>query len=172
MKRGTKHIRVPVGVLCCIFLAAALLSGCGKSQIYAPVVPASLAGAAPRTPAEKAKAALVNTARTQIGTPYRRGGQKPGGFDCSGLVMWTYNQHGIKVPRTTAEQMRAGQKVSINALQAGDILVFRTRSGLHTGIYTGRGTFIHSPSSGSRVREDKLGSEYWAKAFREGRRIF
>ncbi len=119
----------------------------------------------------EAKSSVVNTARSQLGTPYRKGGQTPDGFDCSGLVAWAYKQHGIQVPRTTTGQTRMGYKVERASLQAGDVLVFRTRSGLHTGIYTGRGTFIHSPKAGDKVREDELNNIYWTKAYREARRL-
>ena len=161
-----------LGVLALAMLALAL-TACGKSTISMSDIPASGAGSSAARSAEPAriKHAVVETARSQIGVPYRRGGTAPGGFDCSGLVVWSYRQHGISVPRTTSEQMAAGNSVKRASLQPGDILVFRTNSGLHTGIYTGRGTFIHSPKPGARVREDQLGSVYWSKAFREGRRL-
>ena len=143
------------------------LAGCGKSII---AVPDPSAAQTQRTTAD-AKNAVVRTVRSQIGTPYKTGGQNPGGFDCSGLVAWTYKQHGFQIPRTTTEQTRSGRKVERAALQAGDILVFRTNSGLHTGIYSGRGTFIHSPKTGEKVREDALNNVYWSKAYREARRV-
>lgn len=159
------------GRLCCIFLTLALLAGCGKGFLpaFPDIFPWSNSSSSSRS--SQVKNEIVKTARAQIGTPYRYGGAAPGGFDCSGLIMWTYNQHGISVPRTTAQQVHAGTRIKKNELEPGDIIVFRTSSGLHTGIYTGRGMFIHSPRAGARVREEQLHSTYWTKAYREARRI-
>ena len=60
------------------------------------------------------------------------------------------------------------------AMRPGDILVFDTRrgrTGLHTALYTGNGRFVHSPTSGKRVREDSLSQEYWKKRLIRVRRI-
>ena len=161
-------------LVCCLVFAVMLFSGCGKSPISIPA-PASLPGKGSAQqgsiPNATVKNKVVSSARSQIGVPYRWGGQAPGGFDCSGLVMWAYKQQGITVPRTTSEQTRAGRRVERKAMQPGDIVVFRTQSGLHTGIYTGRGTFIHSPKPGERVREDPLANSYWNRAYREARRL-
>ena len=107
---------------------------------------------------------VVKIACTQMGAKYRPGGASPKkGFDCSGLVWWSYKQHGVDVPRLTTDQAKTGKKVSRKQARAGDILVFRvSRSprGLHTGIYAGDGKFVHSPSSGKRVRLENL-KPYW-----------
>ena len=115
------------------------------------------------------------TARSQIGAHYRLGGTTPKGFDCSGLIWWAYRQHGINVPRVTDAQAKAGYGVGRGiAMRPGDILVFDTnrgRTGLHTALYTGNGRFVHSPTSGKRVREDSLAQEYWKKRLIRIRRI-
>ncbi len=117
---------------------------------------------------------LVNTARSQTGTPYRLGAHTPGrGFDCSGFVWWVFKQQGIAVPRVTTELARVGTKVERNDLQPGDIVVFRTGrgpNGLHTGILTTEGRFIHAPRTGQRVKESSL-SGYWASHFYTARRV-
>lgn len=115
---------------------------------------------------------IVQTARTVTGTPYCWGGTSPSqGFDCSGYVFWVYKQHGYNLPRTAAEQAKAGTSVSKSNLRAGDIVVFTPSWGKHTGIYTGRKTFLHSPKSGSRVKEESLETPYWSRVFVGGRRI-
>ena len=95
---------------------------------------------------------IVRTASSQEGKQYRMGGASPSrGFDCSGLIWWAYRQNGLKVPRVTVDQARAGYAVPKSSPRPGDIMVFRTSSGprgLHTGIYAGNNTFIHSPSRG------------------------
>ncbi len=114
---------------------------------------------------------LVQTALSQVGVRYRMGGESPGeGFDCSGLVMWTYARHGIKVPRTTSEQIGTGREVGKSSLQPGDIVCFRIGRGRHTGLYVGQGYFVHSPGTGKQVTVDSLNADYWKSRFSCGRR--
>lgn len=129
----------------------------------------------PREPAPSGRtasgAAISQTALTTIGTRYCYGGSSPAkGFDCSGLVLWAYGKNGLNVPRTANEQSRMGYAVSKGNLRPGDLVVFKTRSGLHTGIYTGKGRFVHSPRSGTSVREESIDSKYWRGRFIAGRR--
>ena len=102
------------------------------------------------------------------------GGASPSrGFDCSGLIWWAYRQNGLKVPRVTVDQARAGYAVPKSAPRPGDIMVFRTSSGprgLHTGIYAGNNTFIHSPSRGKTVRRENM-EPYWGNRLIAVRRI-
>lgn len=169
-----KHAPRSLVSLClAVTLAACLvgLTGCGPKRITG-MAPARQGYSAVRT---QVGAKVVRTAATQIGKPYRSGGTSPQkGFDCSGLIYWAYQQHGIKVPRVTTSQARAGQPVSRAGLQPGDIVVFRSASspnGLHTGLYAGEGKFIHSPNSRSKVRMDSLNATHWKKNYLTGRRI-
>lgn len=111
---------------------------------------------------------LVRIARDLIGTPYRYGGSNPvSGFDCSGLVYYSYRQKGISVPRTTTMQRRWANPVSAAGLLPGDLVFFDTQD-VHVGIYSGAGRFIHAPSSGGRVREEQLNNPYWRKRWLGG----
>lgn len=107
----------------------------------------------------------AETAQSQLGKRYRPGGASPQkGFDCSGLVWWSYQQHGIKVPRITSDQARTGKAVSKKYARPGDIMIFKTSNsprGLHSGLYCGNGAFIHSPGKGKRVCLEKLAASYW-----------
>lgn len=117
---------------------------------------------------------IVKTAQSQIGTRYMLGGTTPRGFDCSGLVWWAYKKHGICIPRLTEDQARAGIAIKFHAIKPGDIIIFKTckgRSGLHSGLYTGCGRFIHSPRSGKHVRHDKIENLYWKSKLHTIRRI-
>lgn len=142
----------------CLLLALALSTGCSLKG--------SQGGGG-----SGAGSAVSKTALSTVGTPYKYGGATPAtGFDCSGLVSWSYKKHGVSVPRTAKEQSRMGRSVSKGGLKPGDVVVFKLRSGLHTGIYTGNGRFVHSPSSGKRVRVDNIHADYWKKCFIAGRR--
>jgi cell wall-associated NlpC family hydrolase len=114
---------------------------------------------------------ISRTALSTVGTRYAYGGAHPSkGFDCSGLVCWVYSQNGLRLPRTAREQSQVGSAVSKSGLRPGDLVVFKIQSDLHTGIYTGQGKFVHSPSSGKTVRVDKLTNKYWLNKFVAGRR--
>ncbi len=160
-------------LLCVAYLCAAFfLNGCGKTVVSLPGQ-----SNAPRSSFSSGKMrSVVSVARSQIGKPYKWGGASPSrGFDCSGLVWWVFDQHGIKVPRVSWQQIEAGRSVHLSKIKAGDIVFFRIPGGgksLHTGIYTGDGSFfVHSPKSGHHVREESMNKNYWRKYFIGARRV-
>lgn len=97
------------------------------------------------------RATVVQAALTQVGSPYVWGGSAPGGFDCSGLVMWAFQQAGISLPHSSQALAHGGQPVSLGELQPGDVLTFYSDAS-HTGIYIGDGMMIHSSTYGVPVR--------------------
>ncbi|BBY20004.1 peptidoglycan hydrolase RipC [Mycobacterium stomatepiae] len=97
------------------------------------------------------RASVVQAALTQVGTPYSWGGAAPGGFDCSGLVMWAFQQAGISLPHSSQAQAHGGQPVALSDLQPGDVLTFYSDAS-HSGIYIGDGMMIHSSTYGVPVR--------------------
>jgi cell wall-associated NlpC family hydrolase len=123
-----------------------------------------------RVAAERA----ASHALKMLGKPYRYGGMTPSsGFDCSGLVHFSYRQAGVSVPRSTEMQLRASAPVRGAQLRRGDLLFFDQdgKKKGHVAIYVGDGQFVHAPSSGKRVRADRLDSPYWKKHLAEVRRI-
>jgi murein DD-endopeptidase len=108
-----------------------------------------------------------------VGKPYRYGGSTPAGFDCSGLVQFSYRQAGVTLPRSTEEQRSASRLVKLANLRRGDLLFFNQEGKKygHLGIYIGDGKFVHAPSSGKSVRSDRLDSPYWKKHLSEARRL-
>jgi cell wall-associated NlpC family hydrolase len=106
---------------------------------------------------------IADTALSMLGTPYRYGGRGPGGFDCSGLVYYAYQQAGIEVPRTAKNQKKAARRINRQSLSRGDLLFFNVswKSG-HVGIYVGDDRFVHAPSSGKRVSIARLDEGYFA----------
>ena len=120
-----------------------------------------------------AAARAAEHARNMVGKPYLYGGNSPDGFDCSGLVHYSFQRAGVSVPRTTRSQLNAGLPVKVRALRTGDLVFFdqEGRKFSHVGIYLGDGRFVHAPSSGKRVRIDRLEERYWQKHFVAARRI-
>ena len=115
---------------------------------------------------------LVRVAASMLGQPYRFGGAAPGGFDCSGLVVYAANGAGIRVPRTAHEQLRLGRPIARRELQAGDLVFMHlAHKELHVGIAVDGGRFIHAPSTGGYVRVDSLAAAPYARGFVSARRI-
>ena len=112
---------------------------------------------------------VVGIAMQYLGVPYVWGGASPGGFDCSGLVMYVYAQVGVSLPHYTGAQWQMGVPVSQSDLQPGDLVFF---DGLgHVGIYIGGGEFIHAPHTGDVVRIDSLAEGWYAATYDGARRI-
>ena len=101
---------------------------------------------------------VVGIAMQFLGTPYVYGGSSPGGFDCSGLIMYVYAQIGVSLPHNAAAQYGYGTPVSRDQLQPGDLVFF---NGLgHAGIYVGGGSFIHAPHTGDVVKISSMSGWY------------
>jgi cell wall-associated NlpC family hydrolase len=112
-------------------------------------------------------------ALAMVGAPYRYGGVNPDGFDCSGLVHYSYRKVGISLPRDTYSLRKIGIGIELDDLVKGDLVFFdqEGKKSSHVGIYLGDGRFVHAPSTGGKVRADKIDLTYWRKHFNEARRI-
>ena len=145
-------------------LALALLLGaCATAPV--PQKVDSDAGAAERA---------AGYALNMVGKRYRYGGAGPAtGFDCSGLVQFSYRRAGVRLPRSTEHQLVSSRPISRSQLRRGDLVFFdqEGRKNSHVGIYLGAGRFVHAPSSGKRVRTDRLDSPYWARHLSSIRRF-
>ena len=118
---------------------------------------------------------LADFARKLRDIRYRRGGRVPStGFDCSGFVHYVFaHALGIDLPDNSASQFNAGIKVARDEMRTGDLVFFHIRGKRvsHVGIYLGEGRFIHSPSTGERVRVNRLDEQYWAHRFAGAKRL-
>jgi cell wall-associated NlpC family hydrolase len=115
---------------------------------------------------------MIDKAMTMIGQPYKYGGAAPGGFDCSGLVVYAAAGAGIHLPRTADEQRRLGASVSVQDLQPGDLIFMHLAAKeLHVGIAIDGARFIHAPSTGGRVRIDSITAAPYRQGFIGARRI-
>lgn len=95
---------------------------------------------------------IAEVAKRFLGVPYKWGGNDPKtGLDCSSFVQQLYAQQGIKLPRTTYDQVKVGQSVNLNQLRPGDLIF--TEPGKngpnHVGVYVGGGKVQQSPHTGT-----------------------
>lgn len=107
-------------------------------------------------PSSGRAAAAVAAARSAVGRPYIWGANGPSGFDCSGLMQWSYAQAGVGLPRTSQAQAHAGQQVSLSQARPGDLVTYRGDAS-HVGMYMGNGQVVHAPYPGAPVRYDPVG---------------
>ena len=119
---------------------------------------------------------LVDEAKKYLGTKYVYGGEKPGGFDCSGLIQYVAKQLGINVPRVASDQAGAGREVGKGELQPGDLVYFKGTTGdpnkvSHIGMFVGDGKFIHAPKTGDVVKISNLNDSYYQEHWGGARRI-
>ncbi len=116
---------------------------------------------------------LVALGKKNLGYPYVYGGTRPGGFDCSGMMLYLYSQHGIDLHRTASQQLQDGIVVPRDGLQVGDLVFFREAGSRHpashVGIYIGDDRMIHSGNKGTEIAE--LSTDYYAKYYLCARRI-
>ena len=115
----------------------------------------------------------ANEAMAMIGAPYKYRGENPEGFDCSGLIRYSFNALGIDTPHNTKALRKVSARVKKQGLMKGDLLFFneRGRKFSHVGIYFGDGYFIHAPGRHKYVRMNNLGDRHWKRRFVEARRI-
>ncbi len=126
-----------------------------------------IAGPSPRS-------AAAGTAVSMVGVPYRYGGASPTGFDCSGLVVYSYAKAGIStLPHSAASLERLARPVSLKDLVPGDLLFFRLsgKKTSHVAIYVGDRAFVHAPSGGKRVERVSFDHVYWGPRIRRAGRL-
>jgi cell wall-associated NlpC family hydrolase len=148
-----------------------------RTAVWIPLLLLTLVGCAaparhvspadPTRPGEESgfdREIVVTTATAMVGAPYRYGGASPQGFDCSGLVVYSYASAGVEgLPRSTRELMKHTDRVPLAELEPGDLLFFEVGRGKvsHVGIFVADRTFVHAPSRGKRVAMASLDQGYW-----------
>ncbi|MCP3013543.1 NlpC/P60 family protein [Nocardiopsis dassonvillei] len=115
-------------------------------------------------PATGSAATALNFAYAQVGKPYVWGGTGPGGYDCSGLTQAAWAAAGVSLPRTTYQQVNAGQRVSWENKQPGDLLFFYPGGSgpEHVGLYAGDNVMVHASTSARPIGTVTLNDYYRA----------
>jgi cell wall-associated NlpC family hydrolase len=95
---------------------------------------------------------VISVGKTFLGIPYRWGGVRENGFDCSGLIKYIFDWFDLRLPRTSREMVNYGQYVSRDELQKGDLVFFSNGTQInHVGILISdkgaRKQMIHASSS-------------------------
>ncbi|HIQ06864.1 MAG TPA: NlpC/P60 family protein, partial [Thiotrichaceae bacterium] len=111
----------------------------------------------------------ITKAKKMLNIKYLWGGTTPRGFDCSGLVQYTYRAAGIHLPRTAATQYRATKRIRHQRdARAGDLVFFHLPIARkvyinHVGIYLGGNRVLHAPGEGTRIAIDNLDTIRWSR---------
>jgi gamma-D-glutamyl-L-lysine dipeptidyl-peptidase len=153
---GTTLTRVP---------DAPPMAGEGLIVVHVPGGREALADPAALAPVDPAAtgnaAAIIESARAFLTTPYLWGGMTRQGIDCSGLTQIAYRVHGYTLPRDADQQFhQIPQHVEIDELQPGDLLFFGMDPDhvAHVTMYIGDGQMIHASGSAKQVLVQSLDS--------------
>jgi cell wall-associated NlpC family hydrolase len=117
---------------------------------------------------------LVRMARTFLGLPYRWGGMSERrGADCSGLVKMIFAKLHIELPRSSREQIHAGEEVPMAQLEIGDLVFFSNGGEVptHVGVYLGNHQFLHAEKKAGRVIITDINKPWYAQRFLAARRV-
>ena len=120
---------------------------------------------------------IAARARQLVASPYRYRGNDPRGFDCSGFTEFVFASAGLTLPRTAAQQARAGEWVPPDELRTGDLVFFGDRRGkpFHVGLVSSALDeplrMIHASTSRGVIETEILSSAYWLERLLFGRRL-
>jgi peptidoglycan DL-endopeptidase RipA len=122
-------------------------------------------GRIPRVYGRQASEYVIRRGLSQLGVPYSWGGGNAGGpsngigsgsdtvgFDCSGLVLYSFAGVGIKLPHYSGSQYNLGRKIPSSQMRRGDVIFYGPGGSQHVTIYLGQGQMLEAPDVGLKVR--------------------
>jgi cell wall-associated NlpC family hydrolase len=178
MQKSQKGRRAAGAMLVLAMVASACASAppVGSRPAAFPGAPAQAWAATRDAGFDLAVRDILETAVSLRGSPYQFGGATPqSGFDCSGFVRYVFAQGQLDVPRTVADQYRAGHEVARSHIGTGDLVFFSTTGpgATHVGIVVdpAERTFVHAPGTGSVVRVERFDTPYWSRRMLGVRRL-
>ncbi len=120
---------------------------------------------------------MINNAMTFLGVRYHGGGTNKSGMDCSGMVTAVFNIFDKKLPRSSTEMSKVGEKLDIKDAKKGDLVFFKTNGrhvinhvGMVVEVLADEIKFIHSSSSeGVIISSTK--EPYYKRTFAQVNRV-
>lgn len=120
---------------------------------------------------------IIATGKRYLRTPYQYGAKagRTDVFDCSSFTQYVYKKHGIKLPRSSRQQIKSGTYVPKSQLRKGDLVFFSTsKTGPgkvgHVAIYMGNGKLLHTFKKGIGVTIGNMAG-YWDSRYITARRV-
>lgn len=118
----------------------------------------------PRVYGRQAVEYVIRRGASQMGVPYSWGGGTPNspskgidsgantvGFDCSGLVRYSFAGVGVLLPRFSGDQYNAGRHIPPSQAKRGDLIFYGPGGGQHVTIYLGNGQMLEASGSAGKV---------------------
>lgn len=119
----------------------------------------------PRVYGRQASEYVIRRGMSQLGVPYSWGGGNAAGpsrgidsgadtvgFDCSGLVLYSFAGVGIRLPHYSGSQYNLGRKIPSSQMRRGDVIFYGPGGSQHVTIYLGDGQMLEAPDVGLKVR--------------------
>ncbi len=108
---------------------------------------------------------VIKRGMSQMGVPYSWGGGTANGpsngidsgagtvgFDCSGLILYSFAGVGIKLPHYSGSQYNMGTKIPTAQMRRGDVIFYGPGGSQHVTLYLGNGQMLEAPYTGSTVK--------------------
>ncbi|WP_412677698.1 C40 family peptidase [Bacillus swezeyi] len=117
---------------------------------------------------------IVSEAIKHIGeVDYKKGGTTPqDGFDTAGFIQYVYKTAaGVELPRYADKQYNAGERITKQDLEPGDIVFFKGTTVLIPSIYIGNGQVVLVTLSSGVTTADMETSAYWKDKYAGSVRI-
>ena len=137
----------------------------GGDPAPAAATPTNPGGKIPRVYGRQAIEYVIRRGMSQIGVPYSWGGGNAAGpskgidsgagitgFDCSGLVLYSFAGVGIKLPHYSGSQYNLGRKIPSAQMRRGDVIFYGPGGSQHVTLYLGDGQMLEAPDIGLKVR--------------------
>jgi cell wall-associated NlpC family hydrolase len=118
----------------------------------------------PRVYGRQAVEYVIRRGSSQMGVPYSWGGGTLNGpskgvdsgadtvgFDCSGLVRYSFAGVGVLVPRFSGDQYNAGRHIPPSQAKRGDLIFYGPGGTQHVTIYLGNGQMLEASGSAGKV---------------------